>query len=362
LEQEGNQTVALSVSGDYAYVADADSGVKIVDISDPTDPKFIRAYAPSNVVGSVFSSEDILYIGQYGEGIITAKISPSGEMPTRLGEYKTRSSVEETTVLDGILVASEGSGGLEILDVSDPKNIDLLKSIQTPGFAWASVIEGDYIYVADGAAGVLIFHKGPVEQSNENNTQVAYPQITIHSIEKQNGSDAPIYPDPGNKVISSEFCTVESTADSGNGTLRDCLMSVRSGATILFDPAVFPPNQPATIFLENELPEMLIGSITIDASNAGVILDGQQKVESGLKVSSSYNTSMGIKFINFTIDGLNPVNSTRSEGITPSEKDLQDRATFFQIISTEFACAIPNTIRSRAILLAPTQMVPRLQN
>jgi len=69
---------------------------------------------------------------------------------------------------------------------------------------------------------------------------------------------------------------VTSTADSGPGTLRQALMDAQSGDTITFDPAIFPPTAPITITsaVTSGLPVIEQDNLTIDASNAGVILDG----------------------------------------------------------------------------------------
>jgi hypothetical protein len=67
---------------------------------------------------------------------------------------------------------------------------------------------------------------------------------------------------------------VTSNADSGPGTLRQALLDAQSGDTISFEPAVFLPSAPLTISLASGLPEIGQGNLTIDASNAGVILDG----------------------------------------------------------------------------------------
>lgn len=69
-------------------------------------------------------------------------------------------------------------------------------------------------------------------------------------------------------------CTVTTTADSGPGSLRQCLLEVSAGATISFDVAVFPPTAPMTISLASALPWIEVDDLTIDGSNAGVILDG----------------------------------------------------------------------------------------
>ncbi len=67
---------------------------------------------------------------------------------------------------------------------------------------------------------------------------------------------------------------VTSTADSGPGTLRQALLDAGNGDAITFDPAVFPPGSPVTITLASALPHLTQGNLTIDASIAGVILDG----------------------------------------------------------------------------------------
>lgn len=69
---------------------------------------------------------------------------------------------------------------------------------------------------------------------------------------------------------------VTTTADSGRGSLRWALLMARPGDVIKFDPTVFPPDEPATIYPRSELPHIHCGNLTIDASNAGVVLDGSK--------------------------------------------------------------------------------------
>ena len=70
--------------------------------------------------------------------------------------------------------------------------------------------------------------------------------------------------------------TVYSTADSGAGSLREVLGNASSGDSILFDQSIFPPDNPATISLNSVLPRLNQGNLIIDASNAGVILNGRK--------------------------------------------------------------------------------------
>src|SRR5512140_844637 len=70
--------------------------------------------------------------------------------------------------------------------------------------------------------------------------------------------------------------TISSTDDNGPGTLREALQRAQRGDTINFDLAVFPAEAPATIFLTSGLPGLTQGSLTLDGSDAGVILDGSR--------------------------------------------------------------------------------------
>jgi len=100
---------------------------------------------------------------------------------------------------------------------------------------------------------------------------------------------------------------VTSTADSGTGSFRWALQAARSGDVITFDPAVFPPSAPATIAVDHVLPSLTQGNLTIDGSDAGVILDGQRITEPdvwGLEIISNGNTIRGLQIVNFSGIGI----------------------------------------------------------
>jgi hypothetical protein len=129
------------------------------------------------------------------------------------------------------------------------------------------------------------------------------------------------------QVSSGETIIVTSTADSGPGTLRQALLDAQSGDTITFAPAVFPPSAPATIYLLSNLPNVERGHLTIDASEAGVILDGSKLLSSpayGLQILSDRNTVKGLQIINFSEGGIaiseahyNTIGGDRNTGSGP---------------------------------------------
>ncbi len=99
---------------------------------------------------------------------------------------------------------------------------------------------------------------------------------------------------------------VTSRTDSGTGSLREALVLAQPGDTIMFDPSVFPPATPMTITLLSALPTLSQGYITIDGSNAGVVLDGQYVSEyaDGLRITSDSNVIRGLTVLNFPSNGF----------------------------------------------------------
>lgn len=113
---------------------------------------------------------------------------------------------------------------------------------------------------------------------------------------------------PNLAAAEAQTIVVTSTADSGPGTLRDALEQAPPGTTITFDPAAFPPDRPSTIGVLSPLPRLHRGQITIDASDAGVILDGsrlpREESISGLVIESSGNVVRGLQIFDFPEFGV----------------------------------------------------------
>ncbi len=129
------------------------------------------------------------------------------------------------------------------------------------------------------------------------------PSTTSIPQSGQTSTQTPIAQPKGNSIV------ITSADDAGHGTLRQALLEARNGDTILFDPAVFPPDAPVTIFvISEELPHMRVNNLTLDASDAGVILDGSRLEGdwvAGLQiVSSEGNKIMGLQISHFPGPGI----------------------------------------------------------
>lgn len=121
------------------------------------------------------------------------------------------------------------------------------------------------------------------------------------------------HPAAAQNAAQQNAIIVTSSANSGPGTLREAITIAnrQGGGMINFDPAVFPQNNPTTIWVESAFDTLTAGNITIDAKGAGVILDGSRIDEirredstNGLLIQSNDNVILGLQILNFPGNGI----------------------------------------------------------
>lgn len=113
---------------------------------------------------------------------------------------------------------------------------------------------------------------------------------------------------------SGDTLWVSTTADNGVGSLRNALLNARAGDTIRFDPTIFTFDVPQSIEVQSVLPFLNSGFLTIDGSDAGVILDGsnvigeggdsENSLFSGLVITSDHNVVRNLTIVNFPGNGI----------------------------------------------------------
>lgn len=122
--------------------------VHAIDISNPAVPRLLSKYALDGFGDGVFVKDGICY---------AATGHHAGRLTNRL-KYANYDFVTEEMLHDGF----GGGHGLEIFDVSDPRNPVFLSRIKTPPlFAkvcdfWDVTVSGDYAFVADTSNGVFV--------------------------------------------------------------------------------------------------------------------------------------------------------------------------------------------------------------
>ena len=315
--------VGVLLNGDFAYTGSSYTGVEVFDLSNLPAVQPAGAFNNGkNFTQDLFIQENLAYLADFF-GLQILDVSDPHQ-PAGLGFYDTPDEVYAVTSAGSAVFISDGRAGVYVVDTSNPAAPFLLEVIDTPGFVHeASISEGN-LYVADGANGLVVYAQNS-EPENQDQARVNTQRLPNSRLE--NTVLASLY-EPGNPIgdlphrmleaptgeinpapvdtgIYSQACTVSSVADSGSGSLRSCLQNA-SHLLVTFDLTVFPPDAPASIYVRNTLPLLDQGNVMIDASNAGVILDGSQAPPgtNGIVIQSDGNILQGLQIVHFPGQGI----------------------------------------------------------
>jgi len=332
LNDNNEATLGVAVAGSLAYVANTGSGVTIVDVSNPSNLRVVGVYDSPGIASGVAVASSTLYVADGACGMEVVDVS-NPAAPVELGSIETPGTANAVTLSNGLAYVSDSGSGVQMVDVSDPSHPSVVGSCDTPGYTTFMAVGGDHLFVADGLGGlaVLVRSASPTTPANLGSRTASTrrslytnpaPPSSPRAFPTAQGVAGAAARSPAAKArdeiqaSAATTCMVRSTADSGPGTLRSCLETTRRGDAITFEPAVFPPGNPARIRLASELPAITAGGVTIDASNAGVILDGGALAGAarGLRLQSNDNRVMGLQIVNFSLADLWVVGSSNVIG------------------------------------------------
>jgi hypothetical protein len=332
----GPVATGIATSGHYAFVAATGGGMWVVDFTDPRAPRKVAEHRESETGEQPAWYEDLALFGQYvyvfGKRFETAilrvidvadPLHPVGRgsvgVPIGAAGWGPFVAATSTTAF-----IADRLAGLVAVDVRDPDRPLVAGRFTLPGPASAVVLDGERLYVAAEHAGLFVLQARSSASAAGASTSQTFGRVVIPPAREPRSATAGAVIRAATRQDAS--CVVRSTADTGDDSLRGCLRNAAAGTTITFDPAVFPPSAPASIKPLTPLGEMRSGGVTIDASNAGVILDGSSAPDrtTGLMMRSDGNRIMGLQIIGFSGDGLsvrgasNVIGGDRSRGSGPS--------------------------------------------
>lgn len=306
---------SIQIQGNLAFVAQISSGWKIYDITDPGDIQTVASVPEASGWTQDVKVADSLAYVRVGDGIRIYDVSYSAS-PAFLSSLSIPSGKSGLLEVAGDRVyVTKSDLGFEVLDVSDPLHPASISQVDTLGYVQALSVNGDQLYIADNNGGMQLFSPSTnlagIAQSPTVAASMPAPVIPAPapSIQKRAFFLSPPIPvqlfDAPDRLATT--CVVTTTADSGPGSLRTCLQNQVNGDVITFSTTVFPPGSPATIFVLSELPFLDKGNVTLDASNAGVILDGSQISLDrclGITIHSNGNTVRGLQILHFPGTGI----------------------------------------------------------
>ena len=156
----------IQIAGSYAYIADYAGGLQVVSISNPLTAHRVGSWSASS--GNQASSVDIVgnfaYLADGTNGLRTINISDplNPTLVARNASSFKATNTQDVTVIGARAYLADGSNGIEIVDVSTASNPTLLGSYVlkdssgSAGFAMGLTVVGNLALVADGHGGLQI--------------------------------------------------------------------------------------------------------------------------------------------------------------------------------------------------------------
>lgn len=159
----------IKIKGNYAYLAGWAVGIISVNITDPTDPKFLDD-ASAGYACDLAIKNDIIFVAGSRLGLYVYNISN----PFSLGyidKYTYTDCSFKGIVLKGNLAyIADYNHGIVILNVTDPENIEKLSEAAIDSSSKGDLcVSGNYAYLPDYDNGITVFNI----TDNYNPTEVA---------------------------------------------------------------------------------------------------------------------------------------------------------------------------------------------
>jgi hypothetical protein len=128
------------------YLADQFEGLRIIDISDPTNPTEIEGYVGSGMAFDLEIVGDLLFMADHEYGMVILNISTPSN-PVFISNYISdcvHLEIEES------IAFIAGHGRLRLVNVSDPQHPTLLgQTTDSSSTLWDPSVSNDTIYLAN---------------------------------------------------------------------------------------------------------------------------------------------------------------------------------------------------------------------
>lgn len=337
-------TRAVRVLGNYAYIAEDEAGIEIVDITDPTKPEFVQLFNPygdgtrADVVLSANPGVAYLADGRFGIKTINYTDPTS---PTVVGGYNVPGNTYSINIFGDVMVAG-AQRWLEFLSLAaDPLNPEPIGSYRNTGNPLWGIVANNVAYLADTYSIQSLDITDPANPirldayftDHAATPYRIYQRGTVLYVAASSGGLMLFScADPANLELLSQVPTDHSKTYLTLGFVGNYLYAPDGDGTIdIYNPA--NPNDP-----------VLVKSVPIEGDFPRILIDGNRAFLS--------NQSQGVKVLDVS-DPLNPavVGSTETSGYAEGiavDNDLllvADVYSFqiFRLIETEDDVTPPAT-------------------
>jgi len=164
------KAVKLQYNDNKVYVADANTGFSIVDVTDPAAPTLVITYNSFGGIEDFIMEETRLYL-QKTSGFRIVNFEDVEAMSTVSG-FSTVKRVTGMSKLGDTIFMSDSEYGLTIVDIETEISPTLVEHYLTGGIASGMILVGDIVYMSDNYKGLVAINISDLEAvSTVSNTE-----------------------------------------------------------------------------------------------------------------------------------------------------------------------------------------------
>jgi len=139
----------VALQGNYAYVADWNGGLQVIDISNPLSPVLKTSCSTPSFARGIAVSGSYAYVADWYAGLQIIDIS-NPFSPFIAGACDTQGTARDVSVSGNYAYLADGDNGLVAINISDPANPVAVGSISFSGYAKGLCLQDGIAYIAAG--------------------------------------------------------------------------------------------------------------------------------------------------------------------------------------------------------------------
>jgi hypothetical protein len=151
----------VRAAGKYAFVAAGPSGLRVVDVTDKSNPVAVSSVATIGECTSVSIDGSLAVVNDDSVGIHLIDIS-NPTSPSLISSYAMPEYVTSVALHQNLAFAADYYRGLTIVDFSVPVAPSLVGELTIPGGMRRIIVDGNYAYLSgEGASPVIVDISNP---------------------------------------------------------------------------------------------------------------------------------------------------------------------------------------------------------
>lgn len=147
----------IAAAGDFVYVANSYTGIQVINAEDPLDLVLVNTIVTGGNSAALLAEGNVLYCTTNHNGTLFTYDITVPSAPIQIGAALVgNGNCYGLAKRDTLLVRCADIHGFELIDASNPESLQVIASVETPGYPVSASIGEGFILVSDYHRGVLV--------------------------------------------------------------------------------------------------------------------------------------------------------------------------------------------------------------